>query len=259
MKIAIETITPKKAAEGLEHNDANRPMRASRVSRLAEAINRSEWMLNGESIKFNCNGRLIDGQHRLAAVVESGKSIQSYVVRGLPEQAFDTLDQGAVRTIADVLARNGELYYKQLASAIRWIGILHHKMNWKSVGYTPDQAKAMLGKHQKVRDSVARFTGDAQKSMLIPPGLTAACHYLFAKKDQTLADLFIGGLLTGEGLKRSDPVYLLRERLIRNNSEQAKLDKAAIAALTIKAWNATRAGIPMRTLKWVEESLPEVK
>ncbi len=119
MKCVREKITKRKAVEMLKRNEGNRPIRRSRVTKLAEAMRRGEWKFNGESIKVNCDGRIADGQHRLEAVVESGVTIDTLVVRGLPADCFDTMDQGASRTISDVLARNGEMYYAILATAIR--------------------------------------------------------------------------------------------------------------------------------------------
>ncbi len=258
MKSVPEKITPKKAQEWLAQNKDNRPRRPAVVDRYAAAMKRGEWKMNGESIKFNCDGRLIDGQHRLLAIVSSGCTIETYVVRGLPVDAFDTIDQGAVRHLADVFARNGEVNCHLLAGAIRWLGVLHDRKNWKSVGYTPDQAKSQLSEHPELRKSVSKVAGSNTKS-LIPGSILATCHYLFARKDAALADIFVEGLIGGEGLKKSDPVYLLRERLIANGTATAKLPRETIAALTIKAWNATREGKPMRTLKWIEGDLPEIK
>lgn len=258
MKSVPEKITPKKAQEWLAHNTDNRPRRPKVVERYADAMKRGEWKMNGESIKFNCDGRLIDGQHRLLAIVSSGCTIETYVVRGLPVDAFDTIDQGAVRHLADVFARNGEVNCHALAGAIRWLGVLHDRMSWKNVGYTPEQAKAKLQDHPELRKSVSKVCSSNTKG-LIPGSILAACHYLFSRKDADLADLFADSLIGGEGLKKSDPVYLLRERLIANGTAAAKLPRETIAALTIKAWNATREGKPMRTLKWVEGDLPEIK
>ena len=73
----VETITPKLAEKWMEANKNNRPLRRSLVGRYAGAIRRGQWELNGESIKFDEDGVLFDGQHRLAAVVEANKPIKS--------------------------------------------------------------------------------------------------------------------------------------------------------------------------------------
>src|ERR1700761_996246 len=90
----VERLSPKSAKALLKGNVHNRNLRKARVSSLAEAMKRGEWELNGESIKVAEDGSLLDGQHRLQAVVESGKSIQVLVVRNLPSDAQDTVDTG---------------------------------------------------------------------------------------------------------------------------------------------------------------------
>src|SRR3954469_22575211 len=90
--VSIETITPEKAAKWLAHNPANRNLADARFGAFAAAVLRNEWRLHGESIKFDLNGDLLDGQHRLAAVVKSGVTIQSVVVRGVPRDDQKTID-----------------------------------------------------------------------------------------------------------------------------------------------------------------------
>lgn len=58
-----ETITPKKAMEWLQRNVANRPMSHKRVLGYAQAILAGAWKVNGDCIRFNGNGDLIDGGH----------------------------------------------------------------------------------------------------------------------------------------------------------------------------------------------------
>ena len=86
----------------------NRPLRTSCIERYADIIKRGQWELNGETIKFDTSGTLLDGQHRLSAVILAGMPIKSYVIRDLPRKVFDTLDTGKGRTGADVLSLRGE-------------------------------------------------------------------------------------------------------------------------------------------------------
>lgn len=103
MRVKLETITPKKAKEWLEkRNTYNRAMRPSWVATLVGYIKAGKWKMTGDSIKFAKDGTLLDGQHRLAACVESGVAIQSLVVYGLEEDMYAWLDQGKPRTLSVV-------------------------------------------------------------------------------------------------------------------------------------------------------------
>lgn len=72
----IETVTPMKAARWLKRNIANRRVSPKVVRNYAGDMSRGEWLLNGEAIKFDRDGNLLDGQHRLGAIVHNGKSVR---------------------------------------------------------------------------------------------------------------------------------------------------------------------------------------
>lgn len=98
----LETITPAKAAKMLEHNTTNRRVRYQWRDQLAQAIEDGRWRLTHQGIAFNCDGTLIDGQHRLMAIVKAGKPVTMYVTRGMDRDALYAIDQGKGRTVVDV-------------------------------------------------------------------------------------------------------------------------------------------------------------
>jgi hypothetical protein len=115
----IVRITPDLAKSWLLLNARNRPLRRGHVTRLANQMKRGEWQLTGETIKFDTSGNLIDGQHRLAAVVESGCEIQCLVVHGLYGGAQDVIDTGRPRSVSDQLRLNGVDGAGELAGTAR--------------------------------------------------------------------------------------------------------------------------------------------
>ena len=70
-------VTPHLASKWLQKNSCNRPLSQNTVYRYADAILSGEWKLNGDTIRFDSNGTLIDGQHRLHACVKAGKSFMA--------------------------------------------------------------------------------------------------------------------------------------------------------------------------------------
>src|SRR4051812_39659069 len=94
----VVLIAPKLASEWLRTMVANRPLSQIKAVEYGLAMERGDWVLNGETIKFNDKGNLIDGQHRLQACVLAGKPFQTYVVRGIADdRAFATIDTGKLR------------------------------------------------------------------------------------------------------------------------------------------------------------------
>lgn len=99
----IETITPDKARFYLQFNTNNRPLRASHIKALAFDMMNGDWQVTHQGIAFDTTGRLIDGQHRLYAIIESGISIQIPITRGCSSSSFSILDRGANRSPSDIL------------------------------------------------------------------------------------------------------------------------------------------------------------
>ena len=106
MKTVIETITPFIAKIYLKANTDNRPLRPSHVKTLAYDMKNGHWQVTHQGIAFDDTGRLIDGQHRLHAIVEAGVPVEMSVTRGCSASAFSILDRGANRSASDILRWN---------------------------------------------------------------------------------------------------------------------------------------------------------
>ena len=104
MNIELCTITPEMSAQFLGNNAINRKITESNIATIARALTNKEWAVNGETIKFDSVGNLLDGQHRLLACVRSGIPFESYVVRNLATETFTTIDIGTKRSAADILS-----------------------------------------------------------------------------------------------------------------------------------------------------------
>ena len=94
------------AAAILDDNPQNRPTKMGHIRKLARLLKDGLWNPDlGGSIAFSPEGRLVDGQHRLRAVVLSGVSI---VVEVRPNQKTTVgLDENASRSVSDHLALQG--------------------------------------------------------------------------------------------------------------------------------------------------------
>lgn len=250
MKIELKLITPYWAKKTLdEKNIGNRAINQRHVESLANEMKNGRWKLNGDTICIN-DLRLIDGQHRLAAVVLSGVTIQGLVIYGVSDDVFDTKDVGKRRSAGDTLGVLGEKNANRLAAALALVDKYMTGRADMCVAYTNTQIQALLEKYPDV-------PGALQTSLptngLIAKSVLDTCYYLFSKKDKDLADEFVQKLLLGADLKEGTPWYVLRERLVRNAHAKAKLTKQYVFALCIKAWNATRELRRVRNLRWREE------
>ena len=136
---ANETITPEKARELISAMAVQRREEKQAVETYANAIRKDAWMLNGLPIIFDEKGRVIDGFHRLAAVVESGKEIRTATARGVPGDVLHTVDQHRKRNFSGVLegrgVKNTGTLVRLLGRMIRLENGIYH-VNNKHIGWS---------------------------------------------------------------------------------------------------------------------------
>ncbi len=112
----VELITPEIAKVWLANNTGNRKIRKSRVEVYALAMARGEWQITHQGIAFDTDGRLLDGQHRLEAIVQYGRPVEMMVTRNIPSDGFHIMDMGMTRSHADVLGIDSKI--ASVASAL---------------------------------------------------------------------------------------------------------------------------------------------
>lgn len=249
MKVEMVKITPETAREMLRLNTGNRPANKHHVAVLAREMKMGRWKVNGDTICVN-GKRLIDGQHRLMAVVESGCTIETLLVEGVDADVFDTKDVGRRRSASDTLAVRGEVDTNKLAAALCVVDRYMTGRMMQTVRYTNTEVEELLEKYPGVRESI-RKTRETKR--LVPCSVLTACHYLFAQRDKDAADQFVVDLIGGHNLHNGDPVYVLRERLMNNAMAKAKLQSSYIMALLVKAWNHRRDENTIRHLRFRQE------
>ena len=248
MQIEIEKVTPEDAIKMLELNPNNRPLNQNRVRKYADQMRSGNWQLNGESIIFAENGRLVDGQHRLNAIVTSGKTIETVVTRGVKKGAFETVDTGTARTAGDLLGINGvtDTNCGVLASMISQDLIL-------SAGYRLDvTGRAALRTPQKVLRA-HRKNSDYLKTLewmiqfpknTIPMGRRplGILAYRMFQIDEKFSKSWLEGFLTGAEIPKGDTRLHLLKRFEQDRLNATKLPRLIKMAMVIKAWNQARAG-----------------
>ena len=102
MNPQVQLVTPEMAKEYLTKNTDNRNKRGWWVSGLANQIKRGEWIPTHQGVGITKSGKLIDGQHRLEAIVEANIPVQIMVTTGVRDDAYKVLDNGIKRTMADL-------------------------------------------------------------------------------------------------------------------------------------------------------------
>jgi len=116
-EVRMEVVTPERAKQLLSHNyDGNRVVRESYVQQLAEVMRQDRFIPdNGQTIVVGSDGTLYDGQHRLSAVVLSGKTyVFAIAYVSDAKEKFKTIDNGSMRQAFDFI----ELPDKKISAAV---------------------------------------------------------------------------------------------------------------------------------------------
>jgi len=265
----FETITPDSARIMLESNKKNRSVNRANLNYIISEINRGNFHLTGESIKIAQNGMLLDGQHRLHAVIESKKPTMMLVVRGLSNDAFKYIDTGRKRQASDILAIEGVANSAAISAMAKFI-INFKRGNYASVSNskvdissnrTPitnaDVSNFVSTNKESIEDSY--LYGHNKYNKLIKKVTLSGFHFIIKQSNEELADDFCHKVSTGEGIEHSSPIYLLRQKMlqdIRANKKMRSLEKLAILC---KAWNLYKTNKTVSILKWdsVKEPFPK--
>jgi hypothetical protein len=122
--VSVVDISPELARQWLNLNIGNRPASQAHVAKLERFIREGKWKMTGDPIRFSKTGKLIDGQHRLQAILNSGSTVQCVVMRDLEDEIFNVIDSGKSRQKSDILFIELGLPVetcKVLASACGWV------------------------------------------------------------------------------------------------------------------------------------------
>lgn len=217
MKSQVESITPERASQLLEANTFNRPISTATVQVFADAMRRGEWKVTHQGIALNTEGVLVDGQHRLAAIVEAGIPVDLTVFTEVDPDTFDVLDIGKRRSAADALAIEGEKNTTQLASMLRIVWLYDNVSDGAWTGnrsrVSNSQVLQMLEKNPKIRDYV--LVGEhLSNSMGINKSAGGAATYLVARANSARKIApWLEGLIEGAGLAKNDPRLKLRNHM----------------------------------------------
>jgi hypothetical protein len=120
MESRVEFITPEKAKCYLQRNQKNRIITPGVVSQYAKDMADGRWSLTHHGIAFSKEGRLLDGQHRLEAIIKSGKTIRMMVTFGMEDESQADIDAGKTRTPSDRLSiLRGEKISAHVVSTVK--------------------------------------------------------------------------------------------------------------------------------------------
>lgn len=241
------SITPELAAEFLSRNTLNRPKKPSKIKLYSESMAAGQWPVTGVPIIFGRGGRLLDGQNRLQAIIDTGSTVRTLVVEGVEDEVFDVIDSGARRSSSDVLVIMGyEGWIASCGSSAVTVASNLMRGLWPYTNtVSPQGVREFVECHPDLMRSVEFMSGFPRKGVTINHSAGAALHFLMAKKSAVLADRYMQQLYIGNDLCFGDMVLTLRNSIEAKGKVGEFNDrsgKTLLVGAIIRVWNSLRSG-----------------
>lgn len=265
MHLQVMNVTPEIATDWLSKNGKNRRYSQKHAEKIANAIRSGEWSLNGETICFDDQGRLLDGQHRLNAVVLSGQPIRVAVATGVSDPgAFETYDSVQRTRSADQIAEmKGVSNSRKVTAAARVVMSWEcsksisdfHKLIMNSQGFSPHELSNLAVEisdevehcHEMIGNKILRMTrvGSYILGMMV----------ILNRINPVNTQCFFQKVQSGVVESPNDPALVYRDRMFGNNGSfrSERRWRIAAMAMTVKAWNAHKRGSTVANLRFRQE------
>lgn len=276
MRSTTVKVTPTMAAEWLARcNTKNRRVNKIHVQKLANEMKSGRWTVNGETIAFDEDMVLIDGQHRLNAIVQSGVTIETIVVYGVEDpRAFATTGalmlKRSAGQIADMmgLTKNTNLVVAAAKILHAW-SLIDDYDEFASKALTRSTDMFAADEIAEISVSYSEDLNDLLKSygkgirLTGSPGAALALAYIMQSIDPIATHTMFSKLTDGIFVDKKDPVKHLYEAVIRQKYP-IKNKKLYTSALIVKTFNYVSNGSEINILRWrtdgnMPEKFPRIK
>jgi hypothetical protein len=223
------------------------------VEIYARDMANDNWRFTGDAIKFAADGTLLDGQHRLLAIIKSGVTLDILTVYGLEVDAQDVMDTGAKRGAHDQLGLHGYSNVAALAATTR-LCINYLAGNFTKAGQhhiapvTNAEVIAFVGDNPDLVDAVT-WMKNGKRNLPIRPSTASFTLWALRRIDEDQANAMFEDLAELRTGGKGDPRYTLIRRL-----EAVKRDRERMSAVTeshyvFRTWNALRRGESLGNIK----------
>lgn len=247
------TITPDDARALMARHEANRRFRPARGNQYAEQMEAGEWQDNASTIAVASTGRVLDGQHRLTACIQSNTPFRAIVVTGLSLSTMLTIDTGKARNADDILSIFGYTNTRDLAALARsvynWDKGLTQPSNYAVGRANTPQVLKTVEDHPELQDFV---TGPTPNIPGLPKSAYFFLRWLLVNVDRDWTHYYFR-ILQGGAVDDPEghPIVSLRARL--NQIAQAPKSgqqRGKTLVVCLKAWNVWRDGGSLRRVDY---------
>jgi len=262
-KVSLQLVTPEMAGQFLRNNYVNRPINPKTTEKYEGDMVADLW-LEPTPIYFTLDGKLLDGQHRMSALIAANKSFWFVVVENVDPEIIDAIDGGAKRSDTQRLVMHGQP--KEISGLLA--SMLGFVLNYKehrifSGGISFPKKWDFHGMHDQMAEYADYWANAELDGVTIKKTVLASFNFITSLQDKDKSTEFFNQLLEPNGLEEGSPVLALKEycekTIPAKGQTQGEVRKSAIALLL--AWQAFYEGktvkkiapgaeIPRLPIKW---------
>lgn len=260
----VMAITPEIAENWLEHRNLERNRKYSRLieAKYAAEIRAGLWKTSPQGVSFDWDGFLLDGQHRLGAIVKTGITVELFVTVGWDPDCFVVLDTGHKRNVAQLITHP---HSKLMSSAARYVGVVTGQLRTGMIrggvyahGASTGDVFAVVQQWPELGTYAASAQHVRNKAQILAAPHLAVLAQASRTQYADRIPSWLDGLAWGENLTGLDARLHLRKRFA-GESRALKTAQAMAYGLVVQAWNAYAVGQPLDALRGRgEDCTPEV-
>lgn len=240
-------VSPALAQQWLLRNEDNRSHRESLVRQYADDMTNKRWQYNGEPLHFSVSGRLLNGQHRLKAILRSQTTQVFNVGFSFPEDAQLTIDNGARRTASDSLKLAGVSHTAATAAVAKLV--INERAEGRYLTFantTPTtlHIQDVVLSDQRIADAAAFAQNKLVIETKCSPSVLGYTWWKTCQLDEDAAKTFYYRLRTLDNLGATSPILALSKRLVAhrlaNGAKNNRQRQTELITYVFQAWNAWR-------------------
>lgn len=258
------TVTADMAQALLKLNTSNRPLNPDTVRRYTRLMDDGRWMYGTDAIGIDREGRLVNGQHRLTALLDVCQPQPFMVTVGLDPEAFAVLDAGKRRQASDALAIGGFSLTATRAALIRMLASAADGKLWTGnrsleAAEVLEMARHLDGERMTSCLSRAKTLYTRSRRLVLETSF-AFLLWTYGEEHSDDIEVYTEQLATGVGIVEDrQPAATVRTALISERTIGGRFDTRHRLALVVRGAEAHLAGRPLhsaRTQNWPSVSAP---
>ncbi len=259
-------LTPKDARSFLETVVRNRSLNQVTVNKYYNDMVSNRWTFAGDPIRFDDDGHMLDGSHRMTALAKCPEDtkITFVVMMGLSPESQFAMDQGRIRQTGAQLQMRGVKNATLVSAGVRLY--LAWQQGWlfkdKKViqeKITTAVIEEWVEHNSQAVDALQPILTTVQRSNC-PGSVAYAAALIFADIDLDACAEFFFLLHRGAGFNH--PITALDKRLQRIRRERTVLPQKDLLGMLIQTWNAWRNGRELQKFQlpkggtWTKDTFP---